>query len=60
MELNQTFDKYDFHNVYERIGQLEMEFSEFVEDFMHQFLHLFYEFLKGDIDSDFMMENFRV
>lgn len=35
-----------------------MNLGESVEDFLHQFLHLCYEFPKGEVDSNFIIEKF--
>lgn len=50
---------YDYQDVCDRIDFLRLEPSEFVEKFLNRFLQLCCEFLKGVIDSDFIIENFQ-
>lgn len=57
-DLREAFESYDYQYVCDRIDFLIMEPGESVNDFFNWFLHLCCEFLKGVIDSNFIMENF--
>lgn len=58
-ELHGSFDRYDYQDVCKRIDFLIMKLDESIEDFLHLFIHLCYEFSKGVIDSNFIMEKFQ-
>ena len=58
-ELNQTFNKCNHQDVYERISHLRMKPSESVEDFATCFLHLCHEIPEQFVDLDFMSQELK-
>lgn len=57
-KVHQAFDRYGYQDVYDRSDQFRMKYSEYLENFLDQFLHFWYEFLTKYFNYKLITENF--